>query len=282
MKPREKHVTADSNYYNYTSSVNACQTLLYLKCTGDFQYEPGYDLYRSSFDSYLLEILLEGSAILETQGKRFKAEAGQVVLLDCYKPHRYYTRTGFRALWVHFDGVNAAGYCAWIHRVNGVVFRPRDPDKIRRSLNRIYAMFHKHGSPDEPHIALELTAALTALMEPCGGTDGSGHIAHPMDEVLCYINENLEKEITVSEMAKIANFSEYHFIRRFREAVGMTPRKYLIAVRMEHAKYLLKTTALPVQEIGYTCGYASNSMFCTAFQKMIGLTPSQYRRGDSP
>ena len=48
---------------------------------------------------------------------------------------------------------------------------------------------------------------------------------------------------------------------------------------MDHAKYLLKTTNLPVQEIGYACGYASDSMFCTVFKDHMGVTPTAYRNG---
>lgn len=279
MKSREEHVAASSNYYNYTSSNNARQALLCLKCTGNFVYEPGYDLYRSSFDSYLLEVVLEGRMIFETQGEQLEASKGQVVLLDCYKPHRYYSHTGCTTLWVHFDGIGAEGYYDWIHRVNGTVFHTRSLNQVQRSLNAIYEMFHRERIPNEPQIALELTSALTALMERTEAAKSIQKTSKALDEVLYYINENIQNSITVGELAKIANFSEYHFIRRFRDAVGMTPRKYIITVRMEHAKYLLKNTTLPVQEVGYACGYVSDSMFCTVFKEHLGVTPTAYRNG---
>lgn len=223
MKSREEHVAASSNYYNYPPSINACQTLLYVKCTGGFYYEPEYDLYRTSFDSYLLEVILEGNVIIETQGERYEASKGQVVLLDCYKPHRYYSSTGWHALRVHFDGVGAEGYYSWIKRTNGIVFQTRNMSQVQRSLNAIYGMFHKKCTPNEPQMALDLTSALTALMEPAGMPGAPRKSSKALDRVLFYINENIDKAITVSDLARIANFSEYHFIRRFRDAVGMTP-----------------------------------------------------------
>lgn len=65
----------------------------------------------------------------------------------------------------------------------------------------------------------------------------------------------------------MTGLSEYHFIRVFREIMGATPRQYIIANRMNHAKYLLKTTGLPVGEIGSMVGYASESMFTAAFRR---------------
>ena len=83
--------------------------LLHVLSVGEFTYEPGYDLRRSAFDSLLLEIILDGRVNLETEGETLAARAGQVVLIDCTKPHRYWSDTGWHALWVHFDGAAARG-----------------------------------------------------------------------------------------------------------------------------------------------------------------------------
>lgn len=281
MKSREKHVAAASNYYNYSSSVNARETLLYLKSTGYFIYEPGYDLYRSAFDSFLLEVILDGKVMIETEGETFEATTGYVALVDCYKPHRYYSDVGWNALWAHFDGATAPGYYSWIRRTNGNVFRTRNMNTVQRGLQTIYNMFHSEGTPNEPQIAMELTRALTALMESAEPPKNPRNNTDMIDAVLYYINEQFDKELTVHHLAKIANFSEYHFIRIFRDIVGVTPRQYLITVRMDHAKYLLKSTALPVQEVGYSIGYASESMFCTAFKRYQGMTPTEYRNASA-
>lgn len=121
MKSKEKLVAPQSNHYTYVPSLNARDGLLYPIATGDFLYEPGYVQRRDSFDSFLVEVILEGKLTIETEGKVLSAKKDDVVLLDCYKPHAYYSDTGWRALWVHFDGVAARGYYNWISRVNGNV-----------------------------------------------------------------------------------------------------------------------------------------------------------------
>lgn len=277
MKSYEKNVSPVSSLFNYSPSVNAKEGLLYLCCTGDFTYEPGYDLQRDSFDSFLLEVVLDGTMTFETEGRTIVAKRDDVVLLDCYKPHRYYTNTGCQTLWVHFDGAPARAYYNWIHKANGNIFSTRNVRKILRCIEEIYEMMSCHHIPSEPAIAMILTTALTAMVESATPPKSIRNNSAAIEEVVYYINAHLDEELSISELAQMASFSEYHFIRVFSDVVGMTPRKYIINVRMDYAKYLLKTTVLPITEIGYMIGYSSESMFCSSFKKHAGVTPSEYR-----
>lgn len=279
MKSRENNVARCSEYYTYSPSVQAREAFLYALSVGDFVYEPGYDLCRDRFDSFLLEIILEGSVSGESAGETWRANAGDVVLLDCYAPHHYFSETGWRALWLHFDGAAARGYYNMVHKTNGTVFSARSARKELRALNGIYEMFHREKAPDELQIALEITQMLTALAVPVGLRTGTRTSKDAVDAVLYHINEHINEELSVKELAQLASFSESHFIRVFREQIGMTPRQYIKTVRIDHAKYLLKTTGLSVQEVGYSIGYSSPSMFCTTFKKSQGVTPNEYREG---
>lgn len=277
MKSREKFVTASSNYYNYASSVTAKESFLYLNSTGKFTYEPGYSMERNSFDSFLLEIILDGNAVIETENESYLARKNDVVLLDCYQWHRYHSETGWQALWVHFDGIAARGYYDLIRRTNGNVFHVSDTKQFQKHLAMIYTMFDGSEALNEPKIALELTAALTLMTEKVETTAQPRSTTPQMDDVLYYINEHLDEELSIKQLAGLVNLSEYYFIRAFNRAMGMTPRQYIISVRMNYAKYLLTTTAYSVQEIGYMVGYASESMFCTIFKKIQKITPTEYR-----
>ncbi len=277
MKSIEKHVAQESSYYNYSASTTAKEGLLYLICTGDFTYEPGYDLYRNSYDSFLIEVFLEGEMSIETDGQTFMVSKDDLVILDCYRPHRYYTNTGCRVLWAHFDGASARTYYNMIQRANGNIFSAAGAGTVYTALHQIFEMFHSGRILNEAQIALLLTKALTGMMMPVNQSKRAQNKSSAIDEVIYYIHEHLSDDLPISELAKLACYSEYHFIRIFESAVGMTPRKYIINVRMDYAKYLLKSTDLPVQEIGFRTGYASESMFCTSFKRQVGVTPSEYR-----
>lgn len=276
MLSHENLVLSPSAYYNFYPSTMAKEALLHVMCIGDFRYAAGYDLSRTSFDSFLLEIILEGRVKIETEGELLTAHTGQVVLLDCYKPHRYYSDTGWHALWVHFDGASARGYFEIIRRQNGQVFATHQMQTIRKALQDLYDMFHHQQPLNEAYMALHLTQALTAMTDPAEPTVIRDQ-PRLIDQAVAFINQHMGDEIYVRELARMVGLSEYHFIRVFREAMGVTPRQYIIASRMNHARYLLKTTALPIGEIAGMAGYTSESMFTAAFRRTQGTTPSQYR-----
>ena len=281
MKSLETHVLPASEYYNFAPSALAREHLLYVVCVGDFHYEAGYDLNRASFDRFLMEIILDGRVNIETEGELLAAHAGQVVLIDSSKPHRYHSDTGWHALWVHFDGAAAQGYFSLILRENERVFATHRLHEIHQSLSSLYDMFRLNQPLNEARMALHLTQALTAMAEPAQAAVASDRI-RPIDRAVACISQRIGSEPTVEEMARMVGLSAYHFIRVFREAMGVTPRQYIILNRMSHAKYLLKSTALPIGEIAGMVGYASESMFTAAFKRTQGVTPSRYRAGKNP
>jgi transcriptional regulator GlxA family with amidase domain len=79
-------------------------------------------------------------------------------------------------------------------------------------------------------------------------------------------------------MAARSGLPERTFVRRFRNATGMSPMEYVHTLRLEEAKHQLETTALPVEAIAGECGYEDAGYFGRLFSKRIGLTPAQYRR----
>lgn len=86
--------------------------------------------------------------------------------------------------------------------------------------------------------------------------------------------------MTVEELADVAGLSLYHFIRSFKQETGFTPHDYLIDTRLNTAKYLLKNTSLPIKDICFHCSFSSESVFCNAFKRELGLTPTKYRTQD--
>lgn len=271
----ESLVAPGSRYYNYIASTLAQASLLCLKCIGLFTYLPGYCLERQSFDSFLLEVILDGELEVESDGLTQQAKKGSAILLDCHRPHRYASATGWQALWMHFDGPGARGYYDWITRGGGPVLLPGDFKALHSRIAELFRQFDACHIPGEGQMAREIAGALGLLLEPPGeAAEESG----PLAEILHTINENLHRELSVRSLAEQAHFSEYHFIRIFRRAVGMSPRQYIITARMERACYLLKATNLPLERISEQVGYASDSVFCTQFKHRYGVTPTEYRR----
>jgi AraC family transcriptional regulator len=92
-----------------------------------------------------------------------------------------------------------------------------------------------------------------------------------------YMSARLGDDLTLSELAAEACISVNHFVRRFRERTGVTPFVYLTRLRIEAARRMLTTSDLPISEIGCLCGYSNAGAFSSAFQRIVGSSPSALR-----
>jgi len=95
--------------------------------------------------------------------------------------------------------------------------------------------------------------------------------------VIEYISENISEKIEISTLAKIANWTEQHFIRVFTKHLKHTPYQYVLQQKIEKSKILLKETNISIGNIAFDLGFNSYSNFSVAFKKETGKTPNTYR-----
>lgn len=112
----------------------------------------------------------------------------------------------------------------------------------------------------------------------------SNSIEQSIDRVIVAMHENLGERITIDDMAQIAMFSKFHFSRAFRVSTGMSPAKFLSALRLQTAMQLLVSTSLSIAEISHQVGYTSVGTFSWRFKSSVGVPPTVFRAhgGRSP
>ena len=89
-----------------------------------------------------------------------------------------------------------------------------------------------------------------------------------------YLNDNYAQNISLDELAQIANFSSFYLNRVFRKQVGIPPHKYQTQIRIARAKTLLNN--LSISQVAVKTGFSSQSHFGYHFKKIIGVTPKKY------
>lgn len=99
-----------------------------------------------------------------------------------------------------------------------------------------------------------------------------------MRRVIEYINDNLDSDISLSELSDIACLSRHHFARAFRSAVGVPPHRFISSLRLQRAQDLLAHTRASLAEIAFACRFSSQSTFTRAFRRHAGVSPGDYRR----
>lgn len=98
-----------------------------------------------------------------------------------------------------------------------------------------------------------------------------------LQRVKDYIEENLAEDISLDALAATAGVSRFHFLRLFRNSIGMTPHVYLTERRMVRASNLLLTTEMPIIDIASECGFADPSYFAARFRALYRTSPRSFR-----
>ncbi len=100
----------------------------------------------------------------------------------------------------------------------------------------------------------------------------------PVESAIARMWESYGEPLSLSDIAKSAILSRFHFCRVFREATGVSPGRFLSAVRIYQAKRLLVSTSLSVTDISLAVGYNSLGSFTNRFTESVGASPTRFRR----
>lgn len=113
-----------------------------------------------------------------------------------------------------------------------------------------------------------------------GEASGPGTALTParLRRVCAYIEDNLERDFGVSDLAACAGLSPAHFARGFKAATGLPPHKYVLRARIRRACAMLEASSEPIAEIALACGFSSQSHLTDVFGVQMGTTPARYRR----
>jgi len=93
-----------------------------------------------------------------------------------------------------------------------------------------------------------------------------------------YIDSNYDKDLTLTQVAKYIYLSDSYFAHSFKDKFGISPKSYILKVRIEASKEYLKNTDTKVADIAKIVGFSSQQRFNDIFKKYEGVTPLNYRQ----
>jgi AraC family transcriptional regulator len=97
-----------------------------------------------------------------------------------------------------------------------------------------------------------------------------------LKQVIAYIDEYLDRDLSLAELAAIVGLSTYHFARLFKKSTGISPHQYHIRCRVERAKQLLLAHELTIADIAQAVGFASQGHLNYHFKRFVGITPKAF------
>lgn len=96
-----------------------------------------------------------------------------------------------------------------------------------------------------------------------------------LQQVREYINAHLHQDLKLVELAVLSQMSPHHFLRLFKQRMGVTPHQYILQCRIKQAKYLLQHSQLSIADIAVRVGFCDQSHLTRCFKRIVGVTPKQ-------
>jgi len=96
--------------------------------------------------------------------------------------------------------------------------------------------------------------------------------------VLEFMHANLHRQVSLGDLTACAGLSASHFSHQFRASTGASPSRYMLKLRIELSKQLLRNLKLSVLDVALAAGFENQQHFATVFRRIAGIPPSEYRR----
>ena len=160
-------------------------------------------------------------------------------------------------------------------------FHVRDPQ-----IEQIMRMLQTEVQSNDPgeRLSIEALTNLLAIQllrnysNSTGRERTTGAVTHLfLRRVTDYINDNLDTQLALAEIAAIAGMSPYHFGRTFKRATGITPHQYVIRQRVERAKTMLLSTDQTIGEIACAVGFYDQGHLARHMRSLLGVSPQMLR-----
>lgn len=251
---------------------------LYPTAFGYYPQARGHAAERPVHDDNLLIYCVRGRAALTAEDREWTVHGGQVVVLRQGLAHRYRAddEDPWTIYWVHFAGSRAADY---LRRSDGAPFDVVTNVGILTKVMTDFAdlLDARHSTYPQAafvHAANNLKQLVCYLAIP----RPEAAEADMVDRANALMLERLAFGITLDELADEVHLSKHHFVRRYRALTGTTPLARFNQLRIHRACQLLDGTPHRVSRIADQLGFDDPYYFSRLFRRVVGLSPSEYRR----
>lgn len=137
----------------------------------------------------------------------------------------------------------------------------------------------RHHSGDETHVRPRWLRTDALAPSRRDRELSSGLAPRTLRRVTEHIETRLDEALPLAELAAVAGLSQSYFSEAFRQSTGMPPHRWILVRRVELAKRLLLDPGLTITDVAFVVGFSSSSHLASAFRRVVGSTPSQFKAG---
>ena len=228
---------------------------------------------------YEIEVILEGEGVYTVDGKEYTIGKGLLFFMSPSSCHSisFTARTKLINIMFVMDACLPDFLYGLFEKTPHGAWRISDED-----VGFFYTLAREMSQAgSRAYLSALLNSVLGKINCLCGVIDAHSKNT-AMQKAVLYVQNHFKEKITLEEVASIANYSPNYFGNRFKSYTGKGLKEYIMALRFSLAEQMLVYSDLSVSEICYRCGFGDLSNFMMYFKKRRGMTPSEYRKSETP
>ncbi len=244
-----------------------------------FHYQADNYTERQKHAFYLLAYTMAGEGSLTYHNKTYALSEGSVFFLDCMDYHCYKVvgRSWDLAV-MHFNGVNMPAFYKLFLDSHEPVFTAAPNSQFLKDFEEVAYLSSSPQLFRDWQVSDSISTMLThMLVSNLDSKSSNKNIPEYIRYLMQYIEHNYTGDLTLDYLADFSRMDKFHLAKEFKKYTGFSPYDYLISVRIEEAKHLLKATSLPAVKIAALVGVTDFTNFTRLFKKRVGMTPTKYR-----
>lgn len=242
---------------------------------------------------YEFIVMTDGELYIADDKRQYVVKNGEYLIMPPTLKQYGYKPSKCTFYWTHFTYPNEliSPRCSMsendilnnIHKNQNMILPVQNTipriDRIIVLLKQLQDSDRKYGS--KMLNSLNITAALMELHSQLYLSNGrvslKGDHVQLYTDIVDYISWRIRENFKVSEIAEYFGYNEKYITTFFKKASGVSLKTYILNQKMDMAKALLSDTNKPISQIGYEIGFSDNHNFSSAFKKITGQSPSDYR-----
>lgn len=263
---------------------------LFLHSMGHIAHAKHHRIERpEGLSEYMFLYCTWGRGSVKVRNEEFTLSANQFIVLPAGVPCVYGADNDdpWTIYWMAFSGSKAHIYAKAMNKVGAAPPSVYSRIEQRTELfESIYSMLCGGASIDKLNFAnIQMANFLASFMykelladTPANTSVTTDHIHSMVNKVTHFMSENIERRLTLKQIANYAGYSESYFYRRFIKETGYSPIDYFIHMKMNKASIYLIKTSLSVNQIAAKLGFNSPDFFSRTFKRIIGISASEFRK----
>lgn len=236
-----------------------------------------YSWWGNRPDDWSLIATLGGEGEIVFDGGSLAARKGEFILISPGHPHLFRRNGNWNILWAHFLMREEIGEAlAWREAVSGVFHSRLEGAEFRRAARSLFEMLRLYLARGKGWYPLAVNLLENTLLRGAGASESGVAVSRKLLRAQEKLRD-LGLPADIDGLAAECGMSRAVFYLRFRQAVGLSPRRYRENHAMHCARQLLESTALSISEIARRTGMRNIYYFSNRFRKYSGMTPSEWR-----